>query len=61
MSDDTSFTENIISSTKFSRYTINHSHTDLGYTEGWGGLWPSGYTGYKSWFEHFTDPYIIIE
>lgn len=55
------FTKRIVENTRFSRYTINTLHTKIRAEEGWGGMWPSGYTGYKSWMEHFTDPYTIIE
>ncbi|MFA5962323.1 MAG: aldehyde dehydrogenase family protein [Parcubacteria group bacterium] len=59
-SDDNAFVEFIIGSTKFSRYTINTAHTKIRSYEGWGGVWPSGYGGYKSWLEHFTNPYTIV-
>lgn len=60
-SDNQSFTKNIIDRTKYTRYTINRPHTDIRNQEGWGGSWPSGFSGYKKWLEHFTDPYIIFD
>lgn len=59
-SDDKSFVEHIITETKFTRYTINTSHTNIRPQEDWGGSYPSGFSGYKRWIEHFSDSYIII-
>lgn len=59
-SDDANFIDNIVANTKFTRYTINSSHTNIRSTEGWGGAWPSGFSGYKNWIEHFSDRYTII-
>lgn len=51
----------IISNTKFTRYTINTSHSNIRSFENWGGSWPTGYNGYKSWLEHFSDKYVVIK
>ncbi len=59
-SDDEDFINHIVNNTRFTRYTINNSHTDIRPEEGWGGSWPSGYSGYKSWLEHFSDNYTVI-
>lgn len=60
-SNDKNFVNNIVNNTRFTRYTINTSHVDIRPGEGWGGAWPSGYSGYKSWLEHFSDGYTLIE
>lgn len=60
-SADKKFISSIVDGTKFSRYTINVPHAKIRSYEGWGGVWPSGYAGYKSWLEHFTNPYAIIK
>ncbi len=52
-SNDDSFTNKIIKQTNYSRYTVNTDHT-------WGGMWPSGYSGYKNWLELFSNPYRVI-
>jgi len=52
--------EEIINSTKFSRYTTNTPHAFVRYDEGWGGVSPTGYNGYKSWIENFSYPYTVI-
>ncbi len=57
MSDNELVIRNIIDNTNFSRYTINTSHTKIRINEGWGGNWPSGFSGYKKWIEHFTNPF----
>lgn len=54
------FNCNIIDNTKFTRYTVNRAHTNIGAKEGWGASWPSGFSGYKSWLEHFSDGYVVI-
>lgn len=54
------FTQNIIEKTKFSRYTVNKSHTYVRPYEGWGGSWPSGFSGYRDWIFHFSNPYVVI-
>ena len=59
-SDKSTFTDYIINNTKFTRYTVNTSHTNIRSQEGWGGSWPSGYSGYRNWIEHFSDGYVII-
>jgi aldehyde dehydrogenase (NAD+) len=58
--ENESITEKIIESTKFSRYTVNSVHAFVRYDEGWGGIPPTGYNGYKSWIENFSYPYTII-
>ncbi len=59
-SNNNNFINYIISNTKFTRYTINTSHSNIRSKEGWGGSWPSGYSGYKNWIEHFSNSYIVI-
>lgn len=59
-SDKDNFINQIINNTRFTRYTVNTSHTNIRPKEGWGGSWPSGFSGYRSWIEHFSDGYIII-
>ncbi|MBU0620027.1 MAG: aldehyde dehydrogenase family protein [Patescibacteria group bacterium] len=59
-SDDNDFVKYIVSNTRFTRYTVNTTHTNIRLQEGWGGSWPSGFSGYKSWIEHFSDGYVII-
>lgn len=60
-SDKDNFINQIINNTRFTRYTVNTSHTNIRPKEGWGGSWPSGFFGYRSWVEHFSDGYIIIK
>lgn len=60
-SHDNDFVKYVINNTKFTRYTINASHTNIRPQEGWGGSWPSGFSGYRSWVEHFSDDYVIIK
>ncbi len=55
------FIKYIISNTRFTRYTVNTSHTNIRPQEGWGGSWPSGFSGYKNWIEHFSDTFRIIK
>jgi acyl-CoA reductase-like NAD-dependent aldehyde dehydrogenase len=50
----------IIKNTRFTRYTTNSNHEKVGTSEGWGGNWPSGSGGYKSWLEHFSVKYTLI-
>lgn len=59
-STDDLFINKIIEKTNYSRYTINTDHTRVRPEEGWGGMWPSGYSGYKNWIELFSNPYKII-
>jgi aldehyde dehydrogenase (NAD+) len=47
--------------TRYSRYTVNCSHTDIRYEEGWGGLNPTGFHGYQNWINHFSYPIAIIK
>ena len=61
MSDKKNFIDNIIQSTNFSRYTINTTHINIRDNEGWGGMCPSGFFGYKSWLHHFSNAYTCIE
>ncbi|OHA21968.1 MAG: hypothetical protein A3C72_01055 [Candidatus Taylorbacteria bacterium RIFCSPHIGHO2_02_FULL_43_32b] len=58
---DDDFVKHIISNTRFTRYTVNTTHTNIRLQEGWGGSWPSGFSGYRSWIEHFSDNYIVID
>lgn len=60
-SNNKRFIKNIINNTRFTRYTINTSHANIRPREGWGGAWPSGYSGYKSWLEHFSNSYTLIK
>lgn len=59
-SDDNTFIHELVSRTNFTRYTVNTDHSRVRPEEGWGGAWPSGYSGYKSWIELFSYPYQII-
>lgn len=59
--DDDNFVNHIVNNTRFTRYTVNTSHTNIRPWEGWGGSWPSGFSGYRSWIEHFSDGYTLIE
>ena len=60
-SDNEDFISRIISNTSYTRYTVNTDHSRIRPEEGWGGTWPSGYTGYRSWIELFSYPYEIIK
>jgi aldehyde dehydrogenase (NAD+) len=60
-SSDPKLVEYLIENTKFTRYTVNTSHTNIRSDEGWGGSWPTGFSGYKSWLEHFSDGYTVID
>ena len=60
VSHNKTFVNKLIHSTHFSRFTVNSSHTFVRYNEGWGGISPTGYNGYKSWLEHFSYPYAVI-
>lgn len=59
-SDDMLFIDSLIEETKFTRYTVNVPHADIRPDEGWGGRWPSGSGGYKSWVEHFSVSYEVV-
>lgn len=59
-SDDDNFINHVINNTRFTRYTVNTSHINIRSQESWGGSWPSGFSGYRNWIEHFSDGYIII-
>lgn len=60
-SDNTENIDKIVSNTNFSRYTLNDEHVDIKNDIGWGGNWPSGSGGYKSWYETFSNKYTIIQ
>lgn len=60
MSDSREFIEHLIRESNFSRYTVNRNHIDIDVQEGWGGMWPSGFSGYKNWLAHFSNPYTLI-
>lgn len=60
LSDNKTFIDTIIESTNYSRYTINTKHSFVRYNEGWGGISPTGFNGYKSWIEHFSYPFTVI-
>lgn len=59
--DDKDFEKDLIVNTNYSRYTINSTHIEVRKGEGWGGMWPSGYFGYKSWLSHFVNSYTILD
>jgi len=61
MSRDKGFIGDVIGSTNFSRYTVNTQHINVREDEGWGGNNPSGFSGYKPWFQHFINEYRIID
>lgn len=61
ISDDINFVRKLIKQSCYTRYTINKKHTEIGCNEGWGGTWPSGYTGYTDWINKFTFPYTVIK
>lgn len=52
--------EKIIKTTRFTRYTTKNTHEKVGTFEGWGGNWPSGSGGYRSWLEQFSVKYTLI-
>lgn len=60
-SDDQALVDFILNSTRFTRFTVNIIHTEVGLDEGWGGRWPSGSGGYRNWLEHFSIPRRVIE
>ena len=60
VSNDTKFANQLIDMTFFSRYTLGKDHCDISKDLGWGGNWPSGSGGYKSWYESFSNSYVII-
>ncbi len=59
--DSSSFRDTLVEKTNFTRYTIGDAHDQVGDTEGWGGRWPSGVGGNKSWLEHFTVEYAVVK
>lgn len=59
--DDKDFGKDLTENTNYSRYTINSTHIEVRKGEGWGGMWPSGYFGYKSWLSHFVNRYTILD
>ena len=61
ISGDSGKTDLIVEKTLFSRYTVNSSHIDIRLYEGWGGINPTGFSGYITWFEHFSYPAIVID
>lgn len=60
LSNDSEVVSRLVKETNFSRYTVNTGHTECG-DEGWGGVWPSGFSGYRGWLETFSNRYVIIE
>lgn len=60
-SNDKAFIDKIVNNTNYSRYTVNRKHTELLPNEGWGGVWPSGYRGYRNWIDIFSNPSVIIK
>jgi acyl-CoA reductase-like NAD-dependent aldehyde dehydrogenase len=61
ISKNNKFIKSIIDETNFSRYTLNSNHCDISNDTGWGGNWPSGVGGYKTWYETFSNKYQIIK
>lgn len=59
-SDNKKLISRILMETKFTRYTINTTHINIRLQEGWGGAWPSSFNGYKSWIEHFSNNFTVI-
>ncbi|KKT82133.1 MAG: hypothetical protein A2700_03075 [Candidatus Blackburnbacteria bacterium RIFCSPHIGHO2_01_FULL_44_64] len=59
-SDEDKFIQKLIRKTNFTRYTVNTDHSRVRPNEGWGGSWPTGYSGNKSWLELFSYPYQIV-
>lgn len=57
---DDKFLKKLIAKTRHTRFTLNTNHANIRTVEGWGGASPSGYGGYQSWLEKFTNPYCII-
>lgn len=60
-SDQEDFVEKVVKNTRFSRYTVNSTHTNIRPFEGWGGNWPSGLGGYDEWIRRFSNSYSKIE
>ncbi len=58
--DNNSLIEKIVRETRFTRYTTLNGHEKVAPIEGWGGNWPSGSGGYKSWLEHFSVKYTVL-
>lgn len=58
---DDKFLHRIIGWTRHTRFTFNTNHAKIRTSEGWGGANPSGYGGYQSWLEKFTNSYTIIQ
>ena len=54
-------TKKIINGTNFSRYTLNANHISTIKDKGWGGNYPTGFTGYKKWLENFGNIYNILK
>ncbi|MCW1908667.1 MAG: aldehyde dehydrogenase family protein [Candidatus Saccharibacteria bacterium] len=60
VSDNPKFVDDLIKATRFSRYTLIPDHSDIGRDYGWGGNWPTGTSGYTSWYEKFSNQYVEI-
>ncbi len=60
VTDNKDFKETLIENTRFTRYTSNKSHEKVNPIEGWGGNWPSGSGGYKTWLEHFSVSFVVL-
>lgn len=60
VADQENIINQIVENTKYARYTLNCEHAFVRFSEGWGGFAPTGFGGYKSWVEHFSDPYKTI-
>ncbi len=59
--DNEVLSQRLISETGYTRYTVNTDHSKVRDYEGWGGSWPTGYMGNKSWIELFTFPFQVID
>lgn len=59
-SDRPPFVRRLIGGIRQTRITINRPHVQVEISEGWGGSYPTGTTGYQSWLETFTYPYTVL-
>lgn len=60
ITDDKYFRDLLVKKTNFSRYTLHDNHVIVLPDEGWGGMWPSGFTGNRHWVEQFSNDFEII-
>lgn len=61
ITDNTDFQDKVIEQTNFSRYTLHATHSDVINDTGWGGNWPSGSGGYKSWYDTFSNKFVVLK